>query len=640
MNPVARRFTTVTSLADAGGRIGRAVVGDPFGAALFVGACLVFGTIWQIGFLVNDSWTVANTLVGISDGHLYIDRVVFGQYSGTVGDSPGTHVVGRRVYGRNYGQVFFALPILWALEGLVRVCDPRIFLAGFWSLGLVLFSHQVGNLTERYTASVSAGCAIALAIFAGNAWLGTTLPLFWLPQLALQLSTILAAGLLVLAIYRLLTTFVDRRSAVSLAAIAAVGTPIALWSTSTKRHTLTALFVMLTLYAFVQSRQATADGTSLRFRALAYVWVGLLTWVHAAEGLAAFLALGSVDLATARSNSPRELATVGAAFLVSLLPFLMTNAVVTGNPLYPPRLWPSFDGTQPVILNGELTGEPPGQTDGTVAADGTSTASGASGFYISGTLVAAAVTLVDVIGQLWGHASSSLAIVSSEPIRLYQTFVRSGLTPVNAEDRLPVNLTVIQSAPVVAAAVALPVYAKWDRMRTPREWSSVRKTDLLVVVLAVLLVLIYLPRLPLRVQGTVRYLHPLYPLLLYAIARVPTVRALLSSELRIVVWSSVAGLLIGSQLVILALWAWTSTVGDAIQFHGMLNLSIAGLLLAWTLGARLGIEDDRYWSGGAVLFGSAVSAGAVAMLFMSWNHLAYGDPVLGMVRIIQLVIPH
>lgn len=76
----------------------RVLFGDHHGATLFAVALVWFGLVWRFGFLSNDQYTVANTLVAVADGHLHLDRAVYGPASGA---TPGTHVVDGRVYGRH-----------------------------------------------------------------------------------------------------------------------------------------------------------------------------------------------------------------------------------------------------------------------------------------------------------------------------------------------------------------------------------------------------------------------------------------------------------------------------------------------------------------------------------------------------------
>jgi hypothetical protein len=93
----------------------RAVFGNYLGATLFLAALAWFGLYWRLGFFSNDQYTFANALLGVADGHLFIDRAVYGPASGA---SPGTYLVDGRVYGRNYGIVIVSAAWLVALEAV------------------------------------------------------------------------------------------------------------------------------------------------------------------------------------------------------------------------------------------------------------------------------------------------------------------------------------------------------------------------------------------------------------------------------------------------------------------------------------------------------------------------------------------
>lgn len=620
-------------------RLGTAVFGDRVGSTLFVGACLFFGLLWQVGFFLNDTWTIANTLVGVADGHLYIDRVVYGSYLQTPGKSPGTHVVGQRVYGRNYAQIFIALPFLWGMRFLGLLADPRILLAALWSLGIVLFGHQLGGLLDRYREALLSACLLALGLFGLNVWLALPLEPHWIPHLSLQLSTIVVAGLVVVFLHRLLGLVADPRTATTLAAAAAVSTPLAFWATLPKRHTLSALFVLLTVYSFARSRSTDDAERGLQFRALAYGWVGLLAWLHAANGLTAFISLAVVDLATARSNRVRDLAIVGVVFAVSMLPFMLTNMTVTGNPMLPPRLWPRFAGSEPVFIDGEAFNG--AESTASPSAPESDTGQGQSiGF--SGLIRFASSAWLESIGgiqYLWNKFDQSLTLFTTNPSKFSQAFIRGGWAPYQTQDKQAINLTFLESAPWFGAVVALPAFARRIAPRWPRDWKFERQIDLLVVAIVFGTLLFNLQRIPIHASVTVRYLHSLVPLAVYTVARLPPIRTALDGGFRAVIWSFSTGLLIGGQLMIVGLALLPSTYGGAIQLHAMVNLAFASILAVWCLVAAINIDYHWFWTAGAALIGLTLAAATISMVFLITNHLTYGDPVLGFGQSFRIVIP-
>ncbi|MFC6975184.1 hypothetical protein ACFQL1_11835 [Halomicroarcula sp. GCM10025709] len=219
-----------------------------------------------------------------------------------------------------------------------------MLLVGLWSLAVAGLSYGVGSVLGRRRAGVLLGTGLGVALFVGNLAVATPLPARWLPMLALQTTTALAAAAVAVVAYRLGTAVSTRRVGVAMGVVAAVGTPVGFWATIPKRHSVSALVVVLAMYTLYRSRAATSHRHARRFRALTYAWVGAAAWVHAAEGLILLLAVAAVDLPTARSNRPRDLAVVGATLFASLLPFFLTNWLIAGNPVEPPRLLPSYDG--------------------------------------------------------------------------------------------------------------------------------------------------------------------------------------------------------------------------------------------------------------------------------------------------------
>jgi hypothetical protein len=556
------------------------------------------------------------------------------------------HIVDGRLYGRNYGHVFLAVPFVWALRALSVVADPRILLAALWSLGLIAFSGQFGRVTSRHRRVLAGGSLLALFVFAVNVWLATPLADRWIPHLAFQLSTIVAAGLLVTLLYRLLKLLTSQRTAMMLGTAAAISTPIAFWAPLPKRHTMSALLVLATVYSFARGRDVEGHSSARRFRALAYVWVGLLTWVNAAEGLAVFVGLVAVDVLTARENTVTELATVAGAFLLSLLPFFATNTLVVGNPVLPPNLWPNFNGNQPVFVDGEWwnKADPPGGGEGGSGGGGstdpnTGDPSHPGALPGIGFVSSAVSTLTDGIDRLIGRMDRGLSLLTDEPDRLYRTFVRSGWSSTQARDSQAINMAMLETAPLFGGLLALPALARRGKLSVPSEWSPRHQTDLLVFVLGFALLFFYLRRLPIHASVTVRYLHPLLPLLVYAAGRTSGVQSVIETRLRTVLWTYAAGILVGGQLLIIGLFLFTSSIGEAVQLHALINLSFAGALGFWVLGFETVLDDDRSLTLGAILLGLTISAGTVTMLFLSWNHLTYGDPVLGIGRLFRVVVP-
>lgn len=586
-------------------RFGRAVFGDRLGLTIFLGALCVFWLYWRVGVFITDTYTVANTLVAVADGHLFVEEIVYGPGPNT----PGMHRVGDRLYGRNYGQVVLALPFLWVLEGLTAVADLRIALAGLFGLLVLGACVQVGRLADHRRAFTLLGSIAALALFAANAALATPIDPRWLPLIALQASTMVAAGLIGVVVYRLLARVHGRRVGAVAGVLAVLATPVAFWASLPKRHVLTTLLALCTFYCLYRSRAATTAKRRAWFRALAYVPVGLTAWVHAPEALVLLVALVVVDLPSARSNDPRTLAAIGGAFALSLVPFFLTNLLIAGNPIEPPRLLPAYDGG--------VAGPPiePGTSGGGVLSQ--------------------AIAPLTTLGSLFADG----AIVAVErPDRLSATFLRSGYIEAVAtrDGGAAINLTVLESAPVLGALLALPAHLavrRPDRSAIER-WlrSPAGATDALTTVYTLGLTLVYLPRLPLHAQVTVRYLLALFPILVYAIARLPAVRRAIART-RTFAWTALASTLVGGQLLIAGLVLLEATLGEAVQVHAWIGLAAALALGGWSVGAT--VLDRPGSRVGAVCLGVATGAGIVFALLSGVMYFAYaGDFALPVGRLV------
>ena len=661
---------------------GRAIFGDRTGLVLWLGLVLALALLWRIGIFLTDTYTVANTLVNLADGHLAITNV---EYSLTLGTQPGLHQYDGMLYGRNYGQAVFALPFLWVLQALGTIAEPRFVLLGLWALGFVVFSRQLGGLLaeravlDRRTEIVVAGSLGAiLVVLLGVRW-GTRLDPDVLALAALQLSTIVAAASLGLAAYRLLTTFEGTAVGVAAGVAAGLATPIGFWASIPKRHVLVSALVLAAVYCFARSRQTG----SLRLRAGAYAFAGLVAWIHAFEGFFLVVVLGAVDLATARSNGWRELAVVAIVLLLALTPTFATNTAIAGNPLQSPRLLPSVGvggvelapggdlqagGTSTGIRTGGGGGDfVGGGTDGPSAGNGGgsgdasaggggSTGTDGSGGAISWLVGLFAALASALIGLLPRPPDTVLVVLSfvvstvtdglaaiTEAERLWYVFVRSGHIPgvrylVNQYE--VVELTVVESMPLVGALVALPAIAITKlrrRGRTlvgwPRSASPARQTDLLVVAIATMVTVVYLSRLPLHTMLTVRYLLPVFPLALYGVARLGVVSAAVTHSprgLAVAYLGTVAG---GTLLLPGILTVVDPALGEAVQFHALVNLATATALSIAVVGRTIApARVGRRWV--TTTLGVAAGATTIYVCFAAFAYFTYGSFALDGVEVL------
>ena len=607
------------------------VFGDRRGALVFLVAVAAAALLWRNVVSISDNYTVANGLVAVSRGHVAVLEPTFGDTLA----SPGMVHGADGIVARNYAHIVLALPALWLLQAVAAIADLRLALAGAWCLSLLAIVRLVGRLIGRKRLARTGGAALAFAVFAVSTALATPLEYPHLAFLALQLTTILIAGLSATLLYRVLCRLHDARTGLTAGLAVALASPGLLWASIPKRHVLTAGFALATLYLLVRSRDADTTARARRFRALAYAPVGLTAWLNAAEGLLLLFALLTVDLLTAREHGRRTLATVAGAFAVSLVPLFVTNAVVAGDPLTVPRMLPPVEwggsgdirfvneGSDGGLGGGSGSGRGSGSTgDGGTRSDGSD--GGSSLLAVLGslgsTLLAAATValepVLDVlqrVGVFTSFLGQGVDAATNDPSKIYHTFVRSGHVGTSGRGAtgLAINLTLLESLPLAGVAVALPTVARrWRRSAELDSLAAVRArlatpartADLFVLAYAILLTLLYLRRFPIHATLTVRYIYPLFPLALYAAARLPAVRAVVHERATLLGFVYAGGVLVGGQLTLAVVVANGYAVDEAMQGYALLGLVTASLLAGWATAAAFDHLSSRL---GAVLCGVA-----------------------------------
>jgi hypothetical protein len=607
----------------AGRRLRGFVFGDRVGLAVFLGAICFAGLYWRADVFITDNITLVRTLEALSEGRLWIEPAT-GDYLST----PGTSVRDGRVYGRNYGQVVLALPFLWAVQILAAVTDLPVALVALWHLAVLAFVLIVGRLYDRERVARLGGSALVAASFLVNLALARPLSDASLPLLALQITTLLAAGFGAVLLYRLLACQHDRRLGVLAGGAVVLVSPVGFWATIPKRHVLVATLCLAILYLFARSRTPSdrslpVVGAIPERRAAMYACVALIAWIHAAEGLFVLLAVVTLDVPTAPSNDRRTLAVLVLVFALALVPLFVTNLLVAGDPSTPPR----------AMYSGSVDADSV-PTAGDGAENGGSNADD-TGFLIGVVGTVTGFVSGFVLFETFAYVASLAFRVSIEGVTalsdvgtLYETFVRSNPAAIGGNTRFRgVNLAVLESMPLLAAlagsitaVVRRTGTGAWDR------GDAVTATDVLAGALCVAFVFIYINKLPLRVQINIRYLLPIYPLGLYLLARSGAVRTVVSSSLRVLLWTYAGGVLIGTQLFVVYVVTRGLAVAEAAQVHAVAGL-IAASLLAVTLVASA--FDSRVRGPAVVALGITAAAGTIFLLLSGLYYFGFlGDFVL------------
>lgn len=564
----------------------RVVFGDRRGLFVCLLAALAATVGWRTTVTITDNYTVVNGLVALSEGHVVVREAVFGSSLQTPGMVAGQ---GGPV-ARNYAHIVLSLPALWLLQAIDAVADLTVALVGIWSLLLLATVVVAGDVRESGRLARLAGSGVAVVAFVVGVTLATPLDQPHLALLAMQTTTVAVAGLSATLLYRLVALLHGERAGLAAGVALAIASPGVLWATIPKRHVLTAAFALATCYWLARSR--TTGQSARRFHALAYVPVGLTAWLNAAEGLVLLAALVAVDFLTLPRLDVRRLALVAGAFICSLLPLVVTNLLVAGDPLTTPRMLPPYgpDGGGDIRFGGGSTGD-----------------GGSLPFAPLLTPVAEVLTPLRVFT---GFLTDGLRAVVTAPEKLYHTFLRSGYvaTQNTGSTGLAINLAFLEALPIAGALVALPVLAV-RRART-LELAGIRASlatpartaDAFALGYAILITLVYIPRLPLHAMLTVRYVYPLFPLALYAVARLPAARVAVHEQATLLAFTYAGGVAIGGQLTVLVVVFAEYGASETLQAYALLALGLAALLAGWSVAAALGRHATRT---GAVLFGLA-----------------------------------
>jgi hypothetical protein len=626
--------------------LGRAIGTDPRRLALFFGAISLYALYWRVDVFILDTFAMVNTVAALNRLQLDIQPIVFG----TPGPYfRGTYEVGGQLFGRNYGLAVAAVPVLWAFRLLTVVAAPRLLLAGGWSLTILATGVFAGRALERPRTGRRLGASVALVTFAGNVALARPLPEAVLPLVSLQVVTILSAALLVVLMYEVGRTVASGHVGVFAGVATAVIGPIGFWAPIPKRHVVTATLAVIALLGLYRARAATSPDTTLGYRVVPYVAAALSAWVSAPEGLVLCVAVVGVDLLTAEDFSPRTVSTLGVVFGLSLLPFLLTNLLISGNPVLPPRMLTHWDG-QPIAPAGP-TGESAATSRTGTASEGPATGPAPAGSDSTGSVSLPAVQLMvetalaqlvavsGVFVQLLAHGVDAI-----EPSRIYYVFVRSGHIPgvdYAQTGGETLELTLLESAPLLAVLGLLPLRLGRVSVQTLRALPThlrsepIRTTDLFALVYVSVFWVLYLPRLPLHSTITVRYLAPTVPILVYAVCRLRPVREVVTETAPLLAATAVASAVGLTAFFGLALAG--ASPGTAMQAHAVVNLAVATAVLGWGVAADRVRLDPRL---GAVLLGTAIGVTAAFLLLSGVEYLGHGRQfALPLSRLFETLVP-
>ncbi|MEF8852030.1 MAG: hypothetical protein V5A44_01505 [Haloarculaceae archaeon] len=223
---------------------------------------------------------------------------------------------------------------------------------------------------------------------------------------------------------------------------------------------------------------------------------------------------------------------------------------------------------------------------------------------------------------MFGVYWHGLGAVLGDPGRPYRVVFRSVGTVAGTDPgstQRASNLSMLESTPLLGAALAVPVGVVLSRFLPPRSVSgsdtakseatstdgglTVRRrvptlglggvrrtlgrpapTDWFLLAVSVLLALVYVSRLPVQGQITMRYLTPLYVAAVYAVCTHRLLGAYLARRLRTVAYAYEATVLVGVPATVAAMM-WLG-LGEAATFDALAGVA-AGTTTGFVLLSQL-----------------------------------------------------
>lgn len=224
------------------------------------------------------------------------------------------------------------------------------------------------------------------------------------------------------------------------------------------------------------------------------------------------------------------------------------------------------------------------------------------------------------------HAVEPTRLLRIFIFRSQPTYVTPGGSGLLVSD-VHVNLAVLPAMPLFGVLVAWPIHvfkARDSLSLSTHNLTAARAADVFCVVYLSLMLLIYLPRLPVHTSYTVRYLHPLYPIGIYAVVRLPSIRTVIRSYPWWLLGGYIGVVGIGSLGTLSALAYGIESLTVALVLSRV-ALGIGVMVAVWTV---LATEHTR---ARAIMLSAAAASTTVYIAFYSHvvaNHLPSALPII------------
>jgi hypothetical protein len=372
--------------------------------------------------------------------------------------------------------------------------------------------------------------------------------------------------------------------------------------------------------------------------------------VHPFEAVFLLAVFAPLDVLTAPRTDRYSVVVLGGVFLLSVIPLFIVNTLISGNPLKVPRLLSrvpdDFTGQAPGESASETAsgGQPATGSGSSAQGSGTANPDGNGGFLPT-PVERGLGYITTVLGFMMDAVVNGLDALR-DPQRLYHTFIRGGWIPTldyAVNDFETVELTLLESFPLCAALLWIPVVASRQLRSVGNRagiWAIVPstpagQTDLLAASYAVVFTVVYLPRLPLISQITVRYILPVVPLILYGVVRFSVVHQAIDQRVRVLVGSYLTSLLVGGVTVLVVLFSLEPASGEVMQLHALLGIA------AGAVGALAILAEPLHKRRDIVALGLGAPAAATTLLvwYTGLVYFQYGPFALDLVQVLTRWLP-
>ncbi|VVB87173.1 Dolichyl-phosphate-mannose-protein mannosyltransferase [uncultured archaeon] len=266
-------------------------------------------TINQFYNLVHGSLAITMAKIGVSKGmYFVINKSLYVKFS--------------------YALPILSMPAYYLLRSIDQLYGAHLFLLQLWAMSAGVIVYLIAR-TRSMKYALFSGITTYIVLISVNLLFFKPISFpVWGEVLSIELTNIIISSFLVLIVFLLFRDMFSQKIALLASFFILLATPVSFYAITLKHHNLAVLFTLLSFYFFYKYYKKTDN----RFIFLAYASAGLCVWTRILDGAALLGALLITDFIISRRNI-KYLVTVSIVILISLMPFLIFNYLILGNPL-------------------------------------------------------------------------------------------------------------------------------------------------------------------------------------------------------------------------------------------------------------------------------------------------------------------